>query len=425
MDARLSDSPTAPALGLFGLAVIYGFSIVSMAFVGVLIPVAAQFTVRLGTDDAAVGGGIALFSAPSALFSFFTGGLVERFGTRNSVAGGGGLVLLGDVLGYGARSIPVFDAACVAAGIGFMVIITAAPAFIVQTGSGDFRTRALSVWSTYAPTGFSLGLLLAAPFAGGTGWHFVLILHGAIMAALLLSVFALPDAGRGSQAREQQMKPSARLRALWTVLHDLGLARLGLAFAIVNGVAYGTGLVASSYLADTYQVSMGRSATAVAASKIVAMLIAGIGMGELLTRRLNPRMLFAVAILGGLVAQFVLFWPNSGFWPASAGLGVWLIAYGCLTSICMALLPVFLRGTGHPAIGSGIVSQLTSVSSFLAARTYLTLRGSDNFLLLMLAGLFLSTVLMPIWGRAAGGRNVASLSMDPADDRVSDARRAG
>jgi MFS family permease len=391
-----SAPATTSLLTPFGLCVIYGLSIFSMAFIGTLVPLANQLANRLGVDSSMVGGAIALCSAPSALLSFFSGGMVEKIGTRNAVAAGGVLVLIGDAIGYLARTILIFDGACLVAGVGFMIIITAAPAFIVQTSLGSFRTRSLSIWSTYAPVGFSAGLLMAAPFSSGADGSTVLIVHAVVMAILVLAAPLLPKDGEAPAPSEADRSSRPRLKAFFSVLFDLELLRLGLAYSIICGVAYGTGLVATPYLANTYHISMGRSATAVAAVKIISMLVAGFGAGELLTHK-NPRMLFVGAVLVGITAQFALFWPGSGFWMASAGLGAWLLSYGCLTSISMALLPAFLRKSARPAMGSGLVSQLTSIASFLGAQIYFSLQGWHNFVIIMLVCLAAAASLMPLW----------------------------
>jgi MFS family permease len=367
-----------------------------MAFVGTLVPLASQLADRLGVDNSMVGSAIALFSAPSALLSFFSGGMVEKIGTRNAVAAGGVFVLIGDAIGYLAQTILMFDVACLIAGVGFMIIITAAPAFIVQTSIGSFRTRSLSIWSTYAPVGFSAGLLMAAPFSAGSDGSIVLVVHGAVMAVLVLAAPMLPKDGEATAASESDRSSRPGLRALFSVLFDIELLRLGLAYSIVCGVAYGTGLVATPYLSNTYHISMGRSATAVATVKIISMLIAGFGTGELLTHK-NPRVLFVGALIVGIAAQFALFWPGSGFWIAGAGLGTWLLSYGCLTSISMALLPAFLRKSARPAMGSGLVSQLSSITSFLGAQIYFSLQGWHSFIIVVLVCLAATGLLMPLW----------------------------
>ena len=395
MTKQSASLPTS-LLGPFGLCVIYGFSIFSMAFVGTLVPLANQLAGRLGVDNSMVGSAIALFSIPSALLSLFSGRIVEKTGTRNAVAAGGLFVLIADAIAYLARTIPIFDIACLIAGIGFMIIITAAPAFIVQTSIGSFRTRSLSIWSTYAPVGFSAGLLMAAPFSAGTDGSAVLIVHAVVMAILVLAAPMLPKDGEATVPSDPDLSSGPGLKAFFSVLFDLELLRLGLAYAIISGVAYGTGLVATPYLANTYHISMGRSATAVATVKIIAMLIAGFGTGELLTRK-SPRMLFVGAVIVGITAQCALFWPGSGFWTASAALGTWLLSYGCLTSISMALLPAFLRKSARPAMGSGLVSQLTSIASFLGAQIYFSLQGWHNFVIVMLVCLAAAGSLMPLW----------------------------
>lgn len=402
-------TPERPA-SVMGVCLIYGFSIISMAFVGMIVPIVGMIAARLNTAPSEIGFAIALYSAPSALLAIVGGSIVDRIGTHLTILGGAALIVVADMFAYAATSLTIFNFAMLIGGIGFTGITIAAPALIIATTRDSFRTRAMSVWSTYAPTGFSLGLLIAAPFAGGTLWHIVPAVHGTLMLLLMASAALLPRAratavNRGS-ARDQ-------LFTFFGVFRNLRLMRLAFAIAVANGIAYGTSIAAPSYLARVDHVSMATSATTVAFAKILAMILAGLGMGELLSRRTNPFILYLIATAAGIAAQFVLFWPVSGFPVAATALGVWLLSYGCLASIGMALLPDLLQSMRQPGLGSGVVGQLTSLASFIAAQVYLGLDGWESFFTIAVAGLSIAVILLPARLQGRGLTEEIGAPMEP------------
>jgi hypothetical protein len=257
------------------------------------------------------------------------------------------------------------------------------------------RVRAMSLWSTYAPTSFALGLLLAAPFASSKAWAPPLGLHAALMAMAAAAALALPRTPRSGASFAGQ------LRGFVQVFSDAGVLRLALAAGIASALSYGTSLVAPAYLAQAHGVSMGASATAVAAVKAVAMVLCGLGAGALLARRINPLRLFAgLAVLGGL-AQVAIFCPASSFAVAILGLAGWLVAYGGAAAVTMSLLPTVIRDPSQNGAASGLVGQVISIFSFLAPTVYFGLQGWTGFVLLAAVGLAISVAALPAWRRRA------------------------
>lgn len=145
---------------------------------------------------------------------------------------------------------------------------------------------------------------------------------------------------------------------------------LSLSVALPNGIAYGTSLVAPTYLAHAHSVSLGTTSTEVALIKIVVMLLGGGLISLLASTQQRALMLFVIMAAVGTGAQFMLFFPPSGIILASVGLFVWMFAYSSLSGSAMSLLPAVAGSGNARGVVSGIVGQFISVSSVLVPSLY-------------------------------------------------------
>ncbi|QSR19618.1 hypothetical protein CA833_20925 [Novosphingobium sp. KA1] len=383
-------------MGWLAIVLVYVSTVASMAMVGV----AAALTIDLGAamhvPRHEVGLALSMFSLPSALGAVFCGGLVDRWGARRIMIGSavlGAIAALVVVLGGGFAMLTL---ALAVAGIGFTGISVAAPALLVSATTGHRQVRAMSLWSTYAPTGFAVGLLLAAPFAGTGHWQPAFLAYGALMLILALASFRLP-AVRTAGA----MPWREQLGSFAGVFREAGIVRLACAVSVPSALSYGTSLIAPAYLAEVHGTSLAASATVVAAVKGVAMIVCGLVTGAMLTRRFDRRLLFVMLALLGVAAQFIVFWPGSGFVGATVGLFGWLVAFSGMGAVAMAQLSQVLRDPSQSGAASGLVGQAISVLSFLAPSIYFGMSGWSGFVLLAGLGLLLATLALPVKRRAA------------------------
>lgn len=385
------------------IALIYVATLASMAMVGVVAALTGDLGPAMGVTRQAIGLALAMFSLPSALGAIFCGGLVDRIGARTVIIGSLALCALADGTVLAGRSAGMLSFALGLGGVGFTGISVAAPAMIVRALSGGRQVRALSLWSTYAPTGFAAGLLIGAPFAGTGHWQAPLGLHGLIMAALAALAFTLPRV-----EREAAIGFGAQWAGFVQALRSAAVLRLALAVAIPSALSYGTSLIAPTYFGQVYGTTMGTSATVVAVVKGAAMIFCGLLTGALLTRLSNWHALFVGLALLGVVAQAAIFWPGSGLLAATAGLFVWLVAFSGLGAVAMAQLPLVVatQAPGRPAMGgaaSGLVGQAVSILSFLAPSIYFGMGAWTGYVVLAGAGLLVAALAIP---RRAGARSV-------------------
>ncbi|NMN05142.1 MULTISPECIES: MFS transporter [unclassified Novosphingobium] len=391
----------ATSRGWSVLALAYALTLASMAQVGVVAALTLDLAGALGLTAAQIGQGLALFSLPSALLAVPCGALVDRVGARRVLVWSGLAGGLADALAVAGGSPAALYAALLLSGLAFTGISVAAPALLAAAYRGGRQVRAMALWSTYAPAGFALGLVLGAPFAQTGHWVLPLALHGALLGILGLWALALPHL---VPARPVQAGGLPDRRAAWRelglVLRQPGVLRLALAVAVPSAISYGTSLVAPAWLARVHGASMAESATVVAAAKGVAMMLGGLAAGAVLARAGQRRVLFAGLAVAGALAQALLFWPGGSLALATAALFAWLLAFSGLGAVAMAQLPALAQagaaaGTNRRGTVSGVVGQAISLLSFLAPAIYFGMAGWIGYVLLASGGLALAALALP------------------------------
>ena len=394
----MARSRRAPVVTL----TVYLFALMTMATIGVIVPFVRPMATALHASAPAIGFGIALFSVPSAILATLGGALLDRVGPRAALITAGLVTILGDAILINAGGSWTLDAGLLIDGIGMPAIVIAGPALLMAALDGTVRTRALSFFSTYAPTGFALGLLMAIPFAARSGWrtallaHLVLAVGTSLLGLLLLPKVERPIAAHRDACDEAAHSTGTARIGLGGLRRYAGALRLGVGIALPNAIAYGTSLAAPSYLAKTDGVSIAASAGAVAAAKIIALLIGGLITGQILARRSPPWTVFATMAALGVAAQMLFFLPTGSLAVAIAALVLWLFAFGGMSGVAMSMLPVVAPEPTRRAATTGLVNQMISLVCFATPSTYFALHGWWGFVGLAVAGLFISTIALPM-----------------------------
>ncbi len=386
------NSSRRGALGLTALA--YFPAVLCMSTVGVIVPFIAALSADLLTTAPQIGLAIALFSLPAAILATMGGGLIDKYGVRRSMVCEAGAAALGSLWASQAHSLLSLDCAMVVAGLGFGGMCVTSPLLIIATLTAGLRIRAMSFWSTYAPTGYAAGLLLTVPFSAAGDWRAALLVHASLMGLVFFALLLfLPRVAAVAGERRESFRET--FAGVWSVVREPRALRLGLAVALPNAVSYGTSLSAPAYLARVHHLSMASSSATVAFAKIVAMIIGGTSMGYLLSRALNTTLLFAVMVAIGLLAQTLLFLPASSMMVASFALVLWLFAFGGMSGGCMTLLASVAPDASRTGAASGLVNQFISLASFATPSIWLSLSGGTQYLMLAGACLIISLIALP------------------------------
>jgi predicted MFS family arabinose efflux permease len=354
---------------------LYLQTIVSMASVGVLIPVLGDLGATTGASEGSLGLALALFSAPSAILAGIGGSLIDRIGYRPALIWGAVLAGLADGGVIFARSPLMLDLAMAAAGLGFTAVTIAAPAQIMRVTTGAAETRAMALWSTYPPAGLSLGLLLGSPFAGGALWRWAIAGHLAVTLLALGLALGLP--------RGRRVLPAQALKLgvgdLLTALGQIAVVRVSLAAGLASAMAYGVTLILPSYLSQVRRLPMAEASSLLALANL-ATILGGIAAGYLMSLRLSVGALYGlVAALAG-VALCALFASSLGFGFALVALVLWLTAIGSCIAIAIAALPGVIVSEAHAAASWGLMSQVISILSFLAPAVYFSATAGGRWM---------------------------------------------
>lgn len=407
----MDDAAARPAerstLVLTALA--YVPALLSMATVGVVVPFIGVLARELGATGAQLGFAIALYSMPTAALATAGGGLIDRYGVRRSMLVAVAIGAAASLCASQVHSIWALYAAMLLAGVGFGGLCVSAPVLLIATLRDAARIRAMSFFSTYAPTGYAAGLLLGAAFVQTGAWRSAFQVHAALVAfAGLVMLRLLPTVAFAAPTARPRVRET--LAQIAAVVREPRALRLGLAVALPNAVSYGTSLAAPSYLARAYGLTLATSSATVALAKIVAMVLGGLGMGYLLSRKVSTTALFTTMVVIGIAAQALVFVPVGGISVATAALIVWLFAFGGMAGGAMALLPTVVSHPSRTGGASGLVNQMISAASFAAPSTWLAMQDGPQFVALAAACLVTSLLALP-----KGAANPAST---PAADDV-------
>lgn len=135
----------------------------------------------LGLSLSAAGWVLSIFSVLGVVGGILTGAIVSRFGDRRIMLVGLWAIAVGSLAGSFASDYPLLLATRVIEGLGFLLIIIAAPDLLRRIVAPHERDRAFAIWSCFMPAGMALALLIGPLLVGWRGLWFT----NAVLAALV------------------------------------------------------------------------------------------------------------------------------------------------------------------------------------------------------------------------------------------------
>jgi predicted MFS family arabinose efflux permease len=377
---------------------VYFYSILCMASIGKLVPIEADIERAFNTTPAGVGFAISIVAVFSAIAATIGGGIIDRIGPRLAIIITSVIIVGCNLVSFFSTSMFMLDAARLVEGIEFIGIIVAAPALIMATTTGQRQVRAMTLWSTYTPTGYTLGLLLAVPFAGTLAWRWTFIVHGALFAVAALLGGMLPEIPR-SAGEELPSSRRARLADLFSIYREAQPWKLSISNALLVSIGLGTSTVVPAYFARTHHISVAASSSILAVANL-AMIMGALGAGYLLTRGMRTIYLYIAITLSGMASGFFLYAPWLTFSFAISALIVWLLTTGAAVAILMALLPKVVKDPTRGGAAAGLVGQVMAFTNFVTPPLYLSMLAKQSplpLVALVLSGWILSLVFLPAW----------------------------
>lgn len=348
---RFAPAPGSwPAIGLIFL---YGVS--SSASLSKVIPVLGDVGSHFGGGPGDMALLISLFGVLPALLASVAGSIIDRIGAHRALL----LVALTGVAVNVAylltNSLHGFMVVRVAEGMLAVCAYSGGPALIMATTAPERRGRAMAMWSTYTPTGFSLGLLVGGAFAGGENWRGAYVAHLALFAVLAVAAWMLPRAPAGAHLR--------RVGGVFAAWGQSGPLRVALTFAVLVMIGFGMSSVYPDWYSRQHTVTVG-AASSILAIFNLAMIPAGFIAGALLGRGWRDGRLFNGLVIATIVLCVPLFIPGVATGLRLPVLLAWMLVQGSMIAITTAALPRVVADPRQGAAAAGLLSQLAAAVTF-------------------------------------------------------------
>lgn len=287
-----------------------------------------------------------------------------RFGAHAGLLAGLALLGLGSALGANATNGMELTGTRVFEGMGFVLVVIAAPSLIAATTAHDPRRRRslLSVWSCYMPAGMASMMAVAPLLLERWGWRGLWWCNAAVIA--LCFVVGLASYRRSGKPAPSPVTPATMLAR--TRLFRPGPWLMGVSFCCFAAIWF----MLATWLPSFAVNEMGytpRDAAWLAAIAVAANIAGNLGSGYLAAWGL-PRwgIMAAVQVMLGALGWFVF---SSAFDPAwrSVAAIVACGAAGALPATVMGGIPFHANNAAEIAVGNGIIMQCANLGSFVGA----------------------------------------------------------
>jgi predicted MFS family arabinose efflux permease len=352
---------------------VYGTGVLAATALGKVAPAIPLLRADLGLSLGAAGWLVSAITAVAALLGTPAGLWVRRRGGRRALLAGLALLAATGTAGAAAPGPGWMLAARVAEGVGFLLVVVAAPTLLVEMAGRRDQPAVLALWGTCIPVGLAVGAAAGGVLAP-LGWRLWLAAPGALaipvaaVAAVLVPSDASPPPGMvgprtppavGGHAGGGAPRVRRRLR-----LADLGAAALlagGFCAAVVIGGAV-LGML-PAFLEEQRRAGVAAAGTATALVAISSVLGSAVA-GWLLGRGVGLRALAAAGLLMPL-ASWPLVSAGGSFGGSVLAAAALLAANGVQVAGVFAAVPRVAAAPDHLAVVNGLVAQLGSTGSLL------------------------------------------------------------
>jgi MFS family permease len=237
------------------------------------------------------------------------------------------------------------------AGIGYLLVVVAAPSLMAHLAEPRHHAFALSLWGTFVPTGIALAGVVGANFASA-GWRTLFVIDGAALAVATVAAFAgIPrTVASAREDRSVSLEPLARALPLSFAFFCFALLFLALAGLLPSYLIERRGLPASD---------AGRMA-AIAAGFGVAGSLA---TAWILQRGVAPARLVAVGLLASTAIAAASFVATLLVPLAIAGFALAYALGGLVPAACFASVPALAGSARGVGLINGLLAQTGSLGS--------------------------------------------------------------
>lgn len=311
-----------------------------------------QEDLRLGLLT--VGWLVSLITLASAAFGLAAGHWVVRAGLRTSLVIGAFAMGACAVAAALLPTASLLIGARIVEGVGYLVVVVAAPTLIARQAAQKDTPFALALWGTF----FTLGLSIAA-FAGGAmaepvGWRsWFCASAGLVIIAAMAALISIPKDRREGPDRLRVWKTVSQMpKASWL----LGAAFLGLTLLALSILS-----LLPTFLVQKHQFMPG-AAGGVTGSVALASIVGSLCYG-MFANRISEMIIAASAGLVLIGAAFLAFAEVAAPFQIVTFAAVAVLMSGILVAQTFAAVPRIARTPHLIGPTNGLVAQLGSVGA--------------------------------------------------------------
>ncbi|HEX2117111.1 MAG TPA: MFS transporter [Alphaproteobacteria bacterium] len=315
---------------------------------------------------------ISMFNVIGTLLGMIIGAMADRLGHRRVILSGLGLVALASLAGSEVGSGALLLATRFFEGLGFMMVVVAAPALIVRATDPGHLKLAFGAWGCYMPAGSALMMAVAPALLAPFGWRGLWIANGVLVAVFAA---ALALATRKLARPRASAPPPPILRDIGATVTAPGPILLALAFGLY-ALKY---LVVLGFLPTILVESEGLSLTAASGltAFAIAMNVPGNLVGGMLVHRgVKPWVLLTVASIVLTVCGSALYEPALPLWLRYLLCVVLSLVGGILPSSIFGAAPALAPSPRLVATTNGLIMQGSNLGQSIGPPTAAALAAS-------------------------------------------------
>lgn len=346
----------APEKTSWGLVLLFvGAGVVGAFQVGKAPPMLLSIRSELGMNLFLSGWILSLFSVIGFLTGSVAGALADSFGHRRLLLTGLCLLAMGSLVGSFAPRASLLLAARALEGLGFLIIVVAAPSLVVQVTSAKDLRISLAVWSCFLPAGVAMIMVFIPLVSLALGWRGLWQANALVLIGYALWVRRktglLTGGGRVSERRRGT--PWRDLRLTLTAGGPILLAGIFATYSLQWLAVMG---FLPTLLADEFGFGPGRASVLTAV--MVAMNVPGNLMGGwLLHRGLRRWKLIAFASLVMGACSLGIYASQLPFPARYAACLLFSLVGGLLPASVLGGAPVYAPSPDQVATTNGLIMQ--------------------------------------------------------------------
>ena len=336
------------------IALLYAIGVVAAGQLGIVPPLVPALQRDLGLSLAGAGMAVSIVTLVGALFGLLAGGWSERIGHARALRIGILVMASAAALCAAAENAATLLAARALAGIGYLLVVVAAPSLMAGTAEPRHHPFALSLWGTFVPAGIALAGAVTATVAGRLDWRTIFAVDVVLLAlalALIVAIAAVPQVGAPTQAR--------RGAAIGPLRAAVPLSVAFFCFALL--------FLALAGLLPAYLIER-RGLAAEHAGRVVAIAtafaIAGsLWAGWMMRRGTPPGRLAAIGLIASTAVAALSFSATAPVPLVVAGFAVSFALGGLVTAAAFASVPLIARDARAIGPINGLLAQAGSLGS--------------------------------------------------------------